>query len=125
VIAKIAEGADMEFVLAGFRQDSNIRRYNFEAVGGDRTRRTITVGADLNLIRKYKIPLQDLPLLCRRLLEGRVEVATLMLTELMFTEKDMLQCADDRAAAVFAAAQKRRAHHPPASSRVGQAWRSR
>jgi len=115
----------MEFVLAGFRQDSNIRRFNFEAVSADRTRRTVMVGADLNLIRKHKIPLQDLPLLCRRLLEGHVDVAALVLTELMFTEKDMLRCADDRAAAVDAAAQKRRAHHPPVSSRVGQAWRSR
>ncbi|PYT19255.1 MAG: hypothetical protein DMG59_01035 [Acidobacteria bacterium] len=110
----------MEFVLTGFRQDTNIRRYRFEAIAADRTRKEVIVGADLGLIRKYKIPLQELPLLCRRLLEGHAEA-----TALMFTETDMLGYANDRAAAAHAAEQKRRAHRAPTSSRVGQAWRTR
>lgn len=113
----------MEFVLTGFRQERNVRQFTFQAVGEDRSRRQITVGADLTLIRKHKIPLQELPLLCRRLLEGSTE--SLKGNELMYTEKEMLVYASDRAAAEFTAEQKRRAHRVPSSSHTGQAWRTR
>jgi hypothetical protein len=43
----------------------------------------------------------------------------------MFTEKDMLGYANDRAAAQEVADQKRRAHRMAASAKVGQAWRTR
>jgi hypothetical protein len=108
----------MEFVLAGFRQFDNIRRFYFDAVGEDRIRQQITVGADLNLIRRYKIPLQELPLLCRRLLEGQAKIETIM-----FSESDMVRYANKRAAEANALMEKRRAHRPPVSPRAGQAWR--
>ena len=110
----------MVYVLAGFHQASSIRRYAFQRIAADRTRTEFTVGVDLDLVRKYQISLQELPLLCRRLLEGHAEA-----TALMFTETDMLGYANDRAAAAHAAEQKRRAHRAPTSSRVGQAWRTR
>ena len=46
----------MTFILEGFRQFDNVRRYYFDAVGEDRSRQQVTVGADLNLIRRYGIP---------------------------------------------------------------------
>jgi hypothetical protein len=113
----------MEFVFTGFRQESDIRSYTFQIIAADRTRTKVTVGADLSLIRKHRIPLQELPLLCRRLLEnhtgGRKSTATLM-----FTEKDMLGYVSERVAAEHVAEMKRRAHRTPVSSRAGQAWRT-
>lgn len=108
----------MEFVLAGFSHDQNIRTYAFTAIAADRSHRLITVGADMDLIRKHRIPLQELPLLCRRLLEGNIE--TMTTGTLMFTEQDMIGYAHDRSAAADAAAQKRRAHPVPVPNRTGR-----
>ena len=109
----------MEFVLTDVRQVDNIRWFYFDAVAENRSRQQVTVGADLDLIRKYRIPLQELPLLCRRLLEARTKIEAIM-----FTEGDMVRYADDRAAEVKAAMEKRRPRRPPGSSRAGEAWRS-
>ena len=113
--------ADMEFVFTGFRQDSDVRSYTFQIISADRTKSKVTVGADLSLIRKHRIPLQELPLLCRRLLEtnGPGKSSTVM-----FTEKDMLGYVSERVAAEHVAELKRRAHRTPVSSRAGQAWRT-
>jgi hypothetical protein len=106
----------MEFVLTGFKQLDNIRQYHFDAVGQDRSRQQVTVGADLSLIRKYHIPLQELPLLCRLLLERRATIEAAA-----FTESDMVQYVNERAARANAPAEKRR--RGPVSDRVGHAWR--
>ncbi len=108
----------MQFVLAGFRQVENIRRYYFDAMGDDGQRHRFEVGADLRLAQRYKVPIQELPLLCRRLLEGCSR-----LNKTMFTEDDMSRYAEQRTAAEDASLAKRRAHRPPPSNRVGQAWR--
>jgi len=108
----------VEFVLAGFRQFDTVRRFYFDAIGEDRIRKRVVVGADLELIRRYRIPLQELPLLCRRLLDARAKAESIM-----FTENDMAQYAKDRTEATDALLERRRAHRPPVSSRVGQAWR--
>jgi hypothetical protein len=110
----------IEFVLAGFRQDNNIRRYSFQAVGVDRKGTEFTVGADLDLVRKYRIPLQELPLLCRHVLEGYGSGQT---RALMFSENDMIGYATRRTAELDAAEQKRRAHRSPPPSLRG--WRAR
>lgn len=123
----------MEFVLTGFRQESNIRRYAFDAISTTHVRTHVTVGADLALARKYRIPLQELPLLCRRLLESMAEAPKIELLKanspkngglgntekLMYTEKEMLGYAKDRAVAENLAEQKRRAHRVPVSRRPG------
>jgi hypothetical protein len=127
----------MEFVLIGFRQEKNIRRYAFDAVSSSHVRTHVTVGADLSLARAYRIPLQELPLLCRRLLEDLTEAQTavpakvgtaksqapknsgLASEKLMYTEKEMLGYARDRAVAETLAEQKRRAHRVPITRRNG------
>ena len=112
----------MEFVLTGFRQNNNVRQYSFQAIAADRTRSVVKIGADLSLMRKHNIPLQELPLLCRRLLEGSSEMPKTQ--GLMFTEQDMLGYAKDRASAELAAGLKRKKHRPPVSTNLGQAWRT-
>lgn len=73
------------FVLKGFRQESGSRVFEFEGIAPDRTRTDFTVKADLALSRSYGIQLQELPLLCRSLLDGAQEPAQ----ELIYTEQDM------------------------------------
>src|SRR5262245_53888320 len=108
----------MTFVLTGVRTFDNIRRYYFDVVGEDRSRQHVTVGADLDLIHRYRIPLQELPLLCRRLLEGHTKIETIM-----FTESDMVRYSNERAAEANALMEKRQARRPPVSNRSGYAWR--
>src|SRR3954454_6468471 len=57
------------FTLTGFTHELGFRVFAFERVGADRVRTDYVVRADLTLTRKYGIPVQDLPLLCRALLE--------------------------------------------------------
>jgi len=99
----------MDFVLAGFNQFESIRRYFFDAVQEGRPRRQFTVAADLTLVRKYKIPLQDLPLLCRKVLEAGTDAEITM-----FTETDMARYSAERQAVADDVAAKRRTHrfHP-------------
>jgi hypothetical protein len=110
----------MEYVLTGFKQDENIRLFAFDGIDGVRTRARFTVGVDISLIRKYAISLQELPLLCRHLLEGQAAAGPDR--KFTFTEADMVGFADRRAAAQQAA-EERRAHRKPPSHRVGEAWR--
>jgi hypothetical protein len=111
----------MEFVLIGFRTENNIRRYAFDAVSSSHVRTHVTVGADLRLAREYRIPLQELPLLCRRLLESLPEAPPRQTpkSQLMYTEKEMVGYAKDRAQAETVAEQKRRAHRVPVIRRNG------
>jgi hypothetical protein len=59
----------MRFILTGFTQDIGCRVFTFERVAADHTRTGIVVQTDLALTRRYGIRLQELPLLCRELLE--------------------------------------------------------
>jgi len=61
----------MQYVLTGFTQDSGFRVFAFQGVRADQTRVVFTVRTDLALIRTYGILVQELPLLCRALLELR------------------------------------------------------
>jgi len=93
----------MKFVLAGFRQNENIRHYSFQGIGDDRRTRTeFSVGVDLTLLHKHGIPLQEAPLLCSRLLTSRgadEQLRSVMFSErsLMFSDDDMLAYAAQRA----------------------------
>ena len=59
----------MQFILTGFTHDLGYRVFAFDRLAEDRTRTKCTVRADLALIRRYGIQIQDLPLLCRGLLD--------------------------------------------------------
>lgn len=115
------QSAKMQFILTGFTQDMGFRVFAFERMGEDRIRTKCTVRADLALIRRYGIQIQELPLLCRSLLDRRDEgVETHSLT---FTEEEMRTCANERAAARAEAANKRRPPRRPSSENSGAAGR--
>jgi hypothetical protein len=59
----------MQFILVGFKQDTGSRVFTFEHVATDKVRTEFMIRADLALAQKHGIRLQDLPLLCRGLLE--------------------------------------------------------
>jgi hypothetical protein len=112
----------MQFILTGFTQDLGCRVFAFEGIAADRIRTAFTVRADLALIRRYGIQIQELPLLCRSVLERRDEAS---LTQgFTFTEDEMRTCAAARAAAKDEAAHRRRPPRRPAPETLGAAWRS-
>lgn len=109
----------MDFVFTGFKQSENFRHFAFEGIAADRSRTEFVVGADLMLIRKYQITMQELPLLCLRLLEGSPEGPK----SVTFTEENMRVYATNRVAAREIAAAKRKPVRRPPSSNIGSAWR--
>ena len=111
----------MRFVLTGFTQDVGVRVFAFSGVATDAARTEYTVRADLSLIRLYDIRMQELPLLCRALLEQRE--AGDETRNLTFTEEAMQTHAKDSAAARVAAAAKRRPPRRPTGENLGSAWR--
>ena len=94
----------MVFKLMGFTNELSLRRFTFELVGSGPPR-TMVVVADMALVRKHKIPLQELPLLCLRLLESLTAAAK---GTVVFPEKEMIEYANRREEAKNLAEQKRR-----------------
>ena len=111
----------MQFVLTGFTQDLGCRVFAFARVEEDRTRTQFTVRADLALSRRYLIPMQELPLLCRNFLARREDLGNTR--AVIFSEDEMRQYATNCATAKQAAANKRKPAHRPASGNLGAAWR--
>jgi hypothetical protein len=120
----------MQFVLTGFTQDTGFRVFAFEGIAGDRTRTAFTVRTDLALIRRYGIRVQELPLLCRRLLEQR-EVSNSEVSQpgagepertMTFTEEGMRLHADGCLAERVAAQKRKSAHRPPTNASA-TGWR--
>jgi hypothetical protein len=111
----------MLFTLTGFTQELGFRVFAFEAVAADRSRSDVTVRIDLALSRRYGIRIQELPLLCRALLERGTEAAPS--DALTFSEADMLILAEQRAVR-DAANQKKTGAGRRASSNLGSAWRN-
>lgn len=115
-----AVSTKMQFSLAGFTQVDGSRVFAFEGLAGDRTRHSFTVKANLALARQYRIPLQDLPLLCRALLDacepgGPTQAFT-------YTEAQMQLHADH--AATLKQAARRRMPPRPSQSTSPSAWPS-
>jgi len=110
----------MQYILKGFSRISEFRVFAFEDAG-DSTHRAFTVRTDLALTRRYGIRLQELPLLCRAILEQRQDVEEQQ--SFTYGEADMRLHADD-AAARAEAARHRRGPRRPASSNTGIAWRT-
>jgi len=109
----VERDAYVQFILTGFTHDMGCRVFAFDRLGEDRTRTKCTVKADLALIRRYGIQIQELPLLCRTLLDRDDELGDM--PALTFTEEKMRACANERAAAHELAASKRKSRKPPAT----------
>ena len=112
----------MQFILTGFNQDVGLRVFAFEGIAADRTRTEFRVGVDLALIPRYGIRMQELPLLCRELLDRRGEDEEKR--TLTFTEEEMRLYADSCATAREVAAQKRKPSRRPPTDHIGAAWRA-
>ncbi|HUI78301.1 MAG TPA: hypothetical protein VLY24_10300 [Bryobacteraceae bacterium] len=81
----------LQFILTGFTQTAGIRMYAFE--GRVEARRIdYTVEVDLTLIPGYGIRIQDLPLLCRELLQQRAQPDEI--SAFVFTEQQMRSHAE-------------------------------
>jgi len=94
----------MVFALTSFTDESSLRRFTFELVGSGPPRTTMVVVADMALVRKYEIPLQELPLLCVRLLQSWTADAD---STAVFSEKEMIEYANRRKEAKDLAERKR------------------
>lgn len=101
----------MHFILIGFSQDTGFRVFAFEGIAEDRTRTGFTVRTDLALIRRYGIRVQELPLLCRGLLERRED--SWQERTLTFTEEEMRLHANTCAEKQNAAEKRKAARRPP------------
>ncbi len=104
----------MNFFLTGFSSDLGFRVFQFEGVAADKSRSGFSVRTDLALIKEFGIRVQELPLLCRRLLEDQ-DLAPQM-HPLTFTRDHMRLhaelCAAERAATQSRRAKYRRPFHP-------------
>ena len=110
-----------DFTLIGFSQEGSIRHFAFQCRNDDRGQSDFTVDADTNLTRRYGISLQELPLLCRRLLEETLPVTPG--SALIFAEDRMQRHANQRQASERNAEEKKRPPRKPNSDNLGQAWR--
>src|SRR5581483_10310130 len=106
----------MQFILTGFTQDLGVRVFAFEGRGTARIRSEYTVAADLAAVRRYGIRVQELPLLCRSLLDGLNEAEENR--SLTFTEDQMRVHANNRAAERETAAQKKKSHRDAGTADV-------
>ena len=111
----------MHFTFMGFSQDTGFRVFAFEGTAPDRTRTECNVRADLALIRIYGIRVQELPLLCRGLLERLGEGG--QSCTVTFTEEEMRLHAHGCAEARDAALQRRKTVRRPPTNHNGSGWR--
>jgi len=115
------ENPKVQFVLKGFSEVTGCRVFAFEGVAADRSRTDFTVTTDLALARRYGIRLQELPLLCKAVLERKIE-GDAETRKFTYSEADMGQFADS-AAARAEAAKNRKPARRPAAANLGTAWR--
>lgn len=112
----------MQFTLKGFTQDSAFRVFEFDCMLPSQPRTQFTVRADLNLVRLHGIRVQELPLLCRSVLETRE--ASDEARAFTFTEEKMISYVKGCAAAKEIAAQKKKSSAKSMDENVDVAWRS-
>ena len=117
---KKEEAAKTQFLLTGFTQAAGIRIYAFEG-RIDARRIDYTVEVDLALIPGYGIRIQDLPLLCRELLQQRAQPDEI--SSVVFTEQQMRSYAEKLAVARDEAEHRKKQARPFASADVETGWR--
>ena len=108
----------VQYILTGFSHDMGYRVFSFETID-DHGRKAYRVRADLALARKHGIAVQELPLLCRALLERRKEGESQR--AYTFEEADMREYEDLRAARIAEAQKRRTPPRRPAVQTSGQA----
>jgi hypothetical protein len=95
----------MEYLLENYRQTSGVRVFVFDGISPDRTHARFTVSVDTALLAAHSIALQELPLLCRQLLEERATSGGSH--TLTFAAADMEHLAAARAEARHAIRQRK------------------
>ena len=101
----------MNYVLARFEQKLDIREFYFTGAVTARERQEYLVGVDLTKARKYGIPTQELPLLCKRFLEEKPSAE--ITRSMMFAETNMAEYATQRDAEQKQALLRRRGNFKP------------
>jgi hypothetical protein len=112
----------MNYVITGFRHSENVRVFAFDGVATDHSRIHFTVDVDLDIVRKYRVPLQDLPRLCCGMLKSQEDGAP-HAGSLTLSEDYIRQYADSCAAARERSISNRKPSHRRPSAKTGQAWR--
>ena len=108
--------------MTGFSKIEESRVFPSHGSGKARTRHPFWVRPNLALTRRYGIPVQDLPLLCRNVLEQRDDSITDRI--FTFTEAEMSRQRQVVKANQEKAAQKRSAvRRRPANTELGASWR--
>jgi hypothetical protein len=109
----------MTFTLSGFTEGNGHRRFAFQCVGGDGGRKTVIVRADVSLARKHEIRLQELPLICLRLLQNSGDD---VIEELITLTEDQMIAVQT----IARSAAEKKFRKPPRrpSAATGQAWRN-
>lgn len=112
----------VQFIFTGFTQDAEVRVFAYEDTGRDRIGLRYSVRVDLTLARRYGIQPQELPLMCRGMLE-RCDRSVLG-DVISFTEQEMNQHASNLKSLRRAALLKKKSRFKPPSviNRIG--WRA-
>ena len=110
--------AGMQYLLTGFTQATGVRIFAFDGVVDHSVHTAYSVGADLALARKHGIRMQELPLLCRGVLEQRSESDDQR--AFTFTEGEMIVYAS-LARAAIEAHKKKTPRRPFAASATASA----
>ena len=116
----------MKLVYMGFRHETtDVRLYSFEGVVSEGIRKGFLVTADVSLLTKHHIRIQEVPMMCLRLLESSAEVEP-QLELLVLSETDMVAhvCAKAAEAEKAASAKKKRPFRAANPVALGMAWRS-
>ena len=80
----------MKLLYTGFaHKTTGIREYMFQGLIADGTRKGLLVTTDVALLTKHHIQIQEVPMMCLRLLESTAE-AQPQLALFILTEADML-----------------------------------
>lgn len=117
---KNEDSAKPQFFLSGFTQAAGLRTYAFEG-RIDARRLDYTVEVDLALIPGHGIRIQDLPLLCRELLQQQAQPD--QVNAFVLTEQRMCSHAEKLAILRQESERKKRPPRPPAVEEPEPQWR--
>lgn len=110
----------MEYVLTGFSFAAGKRVFAFDCVEKDRSRTEFRVTADLSLLRAHGIRVQELPLLCRGVLERRDPAEERKVFD--YSELQMSEYASQKASREADAQLRKPVRRPPRPN-MNPAWR--